>query len=273
MSTTLDEINDAWVQFVEARKMEFPEEPPNSRRDTVSTETDAFEMAEDEYNIRDHLAYSGCVGDAHFPKNNIMTRIAGKGVTSRMLLFHRISSLDSREYVLFSEKQAYRNRLVQSNAYSAGVVDACVETFVRMCKKLSGVRAARKNISIGSTYYTLKMTVSPTIPEMTRLFGVSRSVVLKAIKAFRLLCFDDEEMRWVFTHEQGESNLYRFVNILELPWGAVAEVKKDLAERNLDPFNNHQIIRSIRRYMMRNRLSPVRHADLYKYICDKCAFL
>lgn len=269
---TSEEINTAWAHYDEVKLLERPCSPVGfieSRE--VSRETKAFEMAEDAYNAADHLFNSGDTGEAHFPNNNTMTRISGKGATSRMLLYHRIASINSKEFVLFAEKEAYRNLLVQSNTYSPGVVGACVHTFFRMCKKLAGRRVSRKFVGIGSTYYTLKLTSCPTISEMVQLFNVGRPTVLKSIKTFRRLCFEDDEMTWIFIHEKGESNLIRFVNMLELPWQAVVDVGQDLAARNADPHNNHHVLRSIRRYMAAHKIYPVPPDVLYKYICAKCA--
>lgn len=269
---TSEEINTAWAHYDEVKRLGRPCSPVGfieSRE--VSRETKAFEMAEDAYNAADHLFNSGDTGEAHFPNNNTMTRISGKGATSRMLLYHRIASINSKEFVLFAEKEAYRNLLVQSNTYSPGVIGACVHTFFRMCKKLAGRRVSRKFVGIGSTYYTLKLTSCPTISEMVQLFNVGRPTVLKSIKTFRRLCFEDDEMTWIFIHEKGESNLIRFVNMLELPWQAVVDVGQDLAARNADPHNNHHVLRSIRRYMAAHKIYPVPPDVLYKYICAKCA--
>lgn len=267
--TTEFDISNAWLQFdamnvpgVESNGTILQNEPVDA-----PNEEESYRLAEDEYNSLDCLV-NGSVGNALFPKNSNTTVIAGKGVTAKMQRYHRICSLDSREYVLYMETQSYKNTLIQCNLYSPGTIDECVNTFVRVCQRLYAKRSRqmRRHVAIGCTYYNLKQTMNPSIAEMTQLFRVSRNLVIKSIKKFRLFCSTDEEMRWIFTNEIGKTNLYRFVNILGLPWSAVDIVKADMASRNAQLCNNTHVVQSIYRYMQK----IVKQKKLYRYIRDKC---
>lgn len=229
-------------------------------------------MAEDQYNAADYLIGFSTPSNANFPKNSNVTSLRGRGVTPRMLLYHRICSINTREYYLYTESQAYKRRLIQYNVYTVGVIEDCVNTFVHMCKKLysKGSRKARRHVAVGSTYFTLKHTMSPTVAELVKLFEVPRQTVLKSIKTFRLMCVDEADMQWIFVHESGKTNIPRFVSIMELPRGAVNEIQTDINTRGENICNNVQVVNSIWRYMIRCKIFPVPKKELKRYIHTKC---
>lgn len=278
MNTSSSDIANAWSSFDIAKtllneKHEDGGGLTDSQNVVVKTfEIEAIEAAEDQYNAADYLIGLSVPNSVHFPNNCSVSQIRGNGVTPRMLLYHRICSIDTREYHLYEESQAFRSRLVQSNVYTIGAIDDCVNTFIHMCKKLyrKGSRKAHRSVAVGSAYFTLKLTMSPTLVEIAKVFDLPRHFVLKSIKAFRMMCVGENDMQWIFANESGKTNLFRFVNIMGLGWSSVHEIEDDMTRRGEDKCNNIHIVQSIWRYMVKNNILPVQKHDLKRYIGTMC---
>jgi len=276
MDTYSTDISNSWCNFDELNRLGVGDDINTTTltdsRESVDEEKNAFEMAEDQYNAADYLIGFSTPSNANFPMNSNITSLRGRGVTPRMLRYHRICSIDTREYYLYAESQAYKMRLIQHNVYTVGVIEDCVNTFIHMCKKLylKSSRKARRHVAIGSTYFTLKHTINPTVAELVKLFEVPRQAVLKSIKTFRLMCVDEADMQWIFVHESGKTNIPRFASIMKLPRGAVSEIQTDIDTRGENTCNNVHVVNSILRYMIRCKLFPVPKKELKRYIHTKC---
>jgi hypothetical protein len=69
-----------------------------------------------------------------------------------------------------------------------------------------------------------------------------------AIKKFRLLCADDTDMTWIFEHEMGKTNLYRYGEMMNYPWKDIKRVEADMLQQGKILTNNEALIRAFRKF-------------------------
>jgi len=188
--------------------------------------------------------------DPLFPKNSVRTAISNKGSIGRIRSLHATTSLDSKEYNLQKKASALEDVLrAASISLAESHIHSCVEVYVRMSRSLEkrGCLNSKMHIAIGAVYYTLKLSMNPTIPELCTMFGCRKRKAMLAIKRFRFLCADIPEMGWVFENESGKTNLYRYGSLANLSWTDIRRVEEDMKSRGESLIENDKLMNAIRR--------------------------
>lgn len=242
------DLDKTWALFDDAQQF--------IRQTTVNPNTEDESFLDDqehecEREFSTELMRRTCIpNNPLFPKNSSCTFISMKGSTSRMRRIHMISSLDNREYNLYKDAMALKQRLCTGIiALSSSHIELCVEVYARLCKKLQAAKCQRSkiHIGIGVVYYTLKQSINPTIPEICTIFSCNKRKVMIAIKKFRVLCAEDPEMSWIFDHEIGQTNLYRYGETMDCSWKSMKAVENDMLQRGKMMTDNNELIRTFKK--------------------------
>ncbi len=179
---------------------------------------------------------------------NYPTEISGNCPLS---IAHSRSSLTSRESQFIRTVSAYTSLLQHQPNIPELYIRRCIETFSYCCKlsQSKSLRLNKRNISVGSTYFTMKTFINPTIREIGIIFNIPEKMVIRSIKAFRITYMNDNNLRSIFENEEGQSNLYRYAGVLGLGWDAIRASTKIIGCENKKMTSDTDVIYSLAKHL------------------------
>lgn len=129
--------------------------------------------------------------------------------------------------------------------------ERAVNLYKHCRQQIKNTRSRQRQLRIGSVYFTLKCSINPSLEEVGRIFGLSKHIISRSIKAFRSICIDEPSLQWIFEIESGKTNVYRYSNYIGLDW---YDVRRSL-QITEDPDCDNDVIEYLARYIRKNNLT------------------